>query len=185
MMKIMATLRLQAMTKIMVATRLAAASTKIDAYFTELGYKKIGFGDDASVWRKSGSQKVVKAVHKDRARPMLEWIDYVKTHHSQHFPKFGNVQELDYAGEAWVLVEMDFYKPLPRNVQKQIAEAWSGVSKAATPRDGDYLLDVMLRVSHAGHKLGFDSDYVQGRSIVKNLMAHGDTIVIVDPWTGE
>jgi len=150
----------------------------------EQGYKKLGQGDIASAWQRKGEQRIVKISRKDRARPMTMWVDYVSKNSSQHFPVFYGREVFEHGGHDWVKVEMDRYKPLPTPVQKQVAAAWDYINKTKPARPGDNLLDVMLRVAQYGLKHNLHEDYVQ-RGRVKNLMAHGSQIIIVDPWSGE
>lgn len=102
---------------------------EIVSQFKSAGYKKIGQGIDAMVFKKDDSHvaKIIfprETTHMDLAlRTFMEFYNFCKNNPSKHLPKFSELNEVEVDGEVFTQIIMEKLNSIP-NGSVEEAMVW-------------------------------------------------------------
>jgi len=165
----------------------------LNAHMQKLGYENIGAGTDAQVFAKETGpvKKILMPKSGDIStaeNSFLAFYNYCQANaRNPHLPKFHQIQDnIELDGERFRQITMERLEEVDPEYEDMLVSMTDGIEDG-TPLDPQYqpyikFYQTLKSVMLTGRKLGFENDIITFQSV--NIMQRGDTLVIIDPWTG-
>ena len=165
----------------------------LNAHMQKLGYENIGAGTDAQVFAKETGpvKKILMPESGDIStaeNSFLAFYNYCQANaRNPHLPKFHQIQDnIELDGERFRQITMERLEEVDPEYEDMLVSMTDGIEDG-TPLDPQYqpyikFYQTLKSVMLTGRKLGFENDIITFQSV--NIMQRGDTLVIIDPWTG-
>lgn len=166
----------------------------LNAYMKKLGYSYIGQGTDAHVFAKEQGSVVKVLIPKSgdistAKNPFLAFLNYCeKNAGNPHLPKFTETtkEPIQIGSEKFDQVVMERLQDVDPKYEDLLVSITDSIEEGK-PLDPQYqpytkFYQTLKSVMLTGRKLGFENDIITFQSV--NIMQRGNTLVIIDPWTG-
>jgi hypothetical protein len=165
----------------------------LNAHMKKLGYENIGAGTDAQVFAKETGpvKKILMPKSGDIStaeNSFLAFYNYCQANaRNPHLPKFHQIQDnIELDGERFRQITMERLEEVDPEYEDMLVSMTDGIEDG-TPLDPQYqphikFYQTLKSVMLTGRKLGFENDIITFQSV--NIMQRGNTLVIIDPWTG-
>ena len=165
----------------------------LNTHMKKLGYENIGAGTDAQVFAKETGpvKKILMPKSGDIStaeNSFLAFYNYCQANaRNPHLPKFHQIQDnIELDGERFRQITMERLEEVDPEYEDMLVSMTDGIEDG-TPLDPQYqpyikFYQTLKSVMLTGRKLGFENDIITFQSV--NIMQRGNTLVIIDPWTG-
>ena len=165
----------------------------LNAHMAKLGYENIGAGTDAQVFAKETGpvKKILMPESGDIStaeNSFLAFYNYCQQNsRNPHLPKFHQIQDnIELDGEKFRQITMERLEEVDPEYEDMLVSMTDGIEdgKPLDPQYQPYIkfYQTLKSVMLTGRKLGFENDIITFQSV--NIMQRGNTLVIIDPWTG-
>ena len=167
----------------------------LNAYMKKLGYSYIGHGTDAHVFSKEAGSVTKVLIPKSgdistAKNPFLAFLNYCKKNAGNpHLPKFTETtkEPIQLGSEKFDQVVMERLQEVDPKYEDLLVSITDSIEdgKPLDPQYQPYIkfYQTLKSVMLTGRKLGFENDIITFQSV--NIMQRGNTLVIIDPWTGK
>ena len=166
----------------------------LNTHMKKLGYSYIGHGTDAHVFAKEQGSVIKVLIPKSgdistAKNPFLAFLNYCeKNANNPHLPKFIEItkEPIQLGSEKFDQVVMERLQEVDPKYEDLLVSITDSIEEGK-PLDPSYqpytkFYQTLKSVMLTGRKLGFENDIITFQSV--NIMQRGNTLVIVDPWTG-
>ena len=166
----------------------------LKTYMKKLGYSYVGHGTDAHVFAKEEGSVIKVLIPRSgdistAKNPFLAFLNYcTKNAGNPHLPKFIETtkQPIQLGSEKFDQVVMERLQEVDPEYENMLVSMVDGIEdgKPLDPQYQPYIkfYQTLKSVMLTGRKLGFENDIITFQSV--NIMQRGNTLVIIDPWTG-